>query len=149
MFSPSENNLKQIKSLEFPKSFAAFLQKYRYEFAEKIILVGLISFIFAQIFPNLRATNMQVVVGVTVVILANALFSYIIMRSPKLNISILDRFFPMLVLNTFVALVYVRILSGSESSTSFLTVLFFAYIVTLLTVLYDRFRPYYLQRFSK
>ena len=85
------------------------LKLRRHEFIEKIIFVGLISIIFAQVFPN---------------------------------------FFFMFVVNTFAALTYAKIMVGRDNQVSFLVVMFFAYILTLITVLYDRFRPYYNERFG-
>lgn len=140
--------IKNAKILELPKSYIAMLRKFRLEFIEKIIMVGLISLIFAQMFPSLKGTNVQVVLGVGVVILVNAFFGFLIMKSKIFNVSILERFIPMFVINSFVAIIYVRLLSGSDVNINTLLVLFFAYIITLMTVLYDRFMPYYLERNS-
>jgi len=138
--------LKDTKILETPKSYISLLKKYRFEFTEKIIMVGLISLIFAQMFPTLRASNVQVVMGTSVVILVNALMGYVLLKSSVFSVSTLNKFIPMFVINSFVSIIYVRILTGSDASVNTILVLFFAYIITLLTVLYDRFRPVYLSR---
>ena len=40
--------------------------------AEKVVLLGLISVIFAQVLPDIRASNAGVAVGVAVLVIANA-----------------------------------------------------------------------------
>ena len=124
------------------------LKLRRHEFIEKIIFVGLISIIFAQVFPNFRGTNLEVFTGVTLIILVNAVFSYMIMQSSRFNNALASNFFLMFVVNTFAALTYAKIMVGRDNQVSFLVVMFFAYILTLITVLYDRFRPYYNERFG-
>ncbi len=147
--TPIVKKIDESKYMEIPKSITSYLNKHRIEFTEKIILVGIISIIFAEMLPSFQGTVGQLIAGILVVILGNAVFSYLIIHSSRFTNSLVNRFFPMLVVNTLLAFLYANIMSGPETSISYLTVLFFAYIITLLTVLYDRFRPYYLTRFSK
>lgn len=147
--TPIYKHIEESKYMEVPKSLMSFLNQYSMEFFEKIILVGLISIIFAEMLPSYQGTVGQLIMGVLVVIAGNAVFSFIIMHSSRFSSSMLNRFLPMFVVNAFLAFIYAAIMSGPEDSVSYLTVLFFAYIITLLTVFYDRFRPYYLGRFSK
>ena len=96
--------------MEVPSSFKSMMIKFRFEFVEKIVLVGLITLIFAQIFPSFNGTNIQIILGVTFVILANAVFSYMIMQSSRLNNSMINKFFPMFILNSFAAVIFANIM---------------------------------------
>lgn len=147
--TPFVKTLNESKFANAPKSLFLFFQENRYEFAEKFALVGLIIIVFGKMLPTYQGTVPQLLAGLVTVILGNAIFSFVIMKSSVFNTSITNRFFPMLVLNAFLAFIYAKIISGPESQLSYLTILFLAYIVTLLTVFYDRFRPYYQEKFSK
>ena len=48
--------------------------------AEKIVLVGLISVIYGQTLPGVDATNVQLFIGVAVVVVANAFFTLALAR---------------------------------------------------------------------
>ena len=48
--------------------------------AEKVVLLALISVIFAQVLPDIRASNLGVAVGVTVLVIANAAVSQALRR---------------------------------------------------------------------
>jgi hypothetical protein len=147
--SPVIKESGDSKYMETPKSLMKYFEKYRSEFIEKLVLVGLVSIIFAEMLPSFQGTIFQLIVGVSLVILGNAVFGYVLLHSSKFGTSILNKFFPMFIVNACLAFLYANIMSGPETSVSYLTVLFFAYIITLLTVLYDRFRPFYLERFAR
>jgi hypothetical protein len=47
---------------------------------EKIVLVSLVSIIFAQVLPDVRATNTQIIIGVAVIITINTALSHGLVR---------------------------------------------------------------------
>src|ERR1700752_872853 len=50
---------------------------------EKVVLLGLLSVIFAQTLPELQASNVQVLVGVSAVVVVNAAFTLVMAARSK------------------------------------------------------------------
>jgi hypothetical protein len=128
--------------------FKNMLKGYRNDYLEKIAFVSLVLIIFSYVFPNFRGTNIQIIFGVVITILVNAIFSYLLLNSSRFNSKLISNFFLMYVVNTWIMLIYAKIVAGFGNPVSFLTIMYFAYVMTLITVLYDRFKPYYLERFN-
>jgi len=117
------------------------------DFAEKIVFVAIVSIIFAGVFPSFEPSYIKLSLGVAFVILANAGISYAIIKYSKATDAILDKFSFMFVLNIVIAFVFSTIMAG-ESQVQYFIILLLAYVLTLITVLYDRFKPYYAARFK-
>lgn len=147
-WSPKIKEVTNSKYMKVPKNLKKFFGDHRKEFIEKFLLVGLVSIIFAEMLPSFNGTISLLILGVLVVILGNAVFSYALLHSSVFTSSIVEKFLPMFIMNTVLAFLYVNLVSQS-GMVSYPTVLFLAYILTLLVVFYDRFRPFYLARFSK
>ena len=108
--------------------------------AEKAVLLALISVIFAQVLPDIRASNIGIAVGVTVLVIANAAISQALRRRGRSWTTTGQQFGAMLVVN--LALVAVDALIGGRDGeqTPALTTLFFVLLLSLLIALFDRFR---------
>ena len=108
--------------------------------AEKVVLLSLISVIFAQVLPDIRASNAGVAVGVAVLVIANAGVSEVLRRRGRSWATTAQQFVAMLVIN--VALVAIDALIGGRSGerTPALTTLFFVLLLSLLIALFDRYR---------
>ena len=108
--------------------------------AEKVVLLSLISVIFAQVLPDIRASNAGLAVGVTVLVIANAAVSQALRRRGRSWATTARQFVAMLVIN--VALVAIDALIGGRSGerTPALTTLFFVLLLSLLIALFDRYR---------
>ena len=107
---------------------------------EKVCLLALLCIIFASILPGIDATGLQIVVGVTAIVLANAAISLAAAGRGGLEYAAL--------LPTNLALVYLANALLSERRDFDLGIgLFFAFLITTIIWLYDAFRPVYLQRF--
>ena len=79
---------------------------------EKVVLLSLISVIFAQVLPDIRSTNLGLAAGVAVLVVANAAVSELLRRRGRSWSTTVRQFGAMLVIN--VALVELDALVGSR-----------------------------------
>lgn len=106
--------------------------------AEKIVLVSFLTFIFAQILPNLDARPILIVAGVSVVIVFNSFVSHwFAVRGTRWS-STLVEFLVMAAFNYAGAVAYIFFLPGGEVGG--LVLLFLTLLLTLIVVLYDHYR---------
>jgi hypothetical protein len=114
---------------------------------EKVVMVSLVSIIFAQVLPDVRSTDLQLGVGVALVIIINTTLSHWLSRRGYSWASTLRQFVTMLLINALLTAAYAMFLSSTEGSVSVKTAAFFVLLLTLLVTLYDRYRQVYLMRF--
>jgi hypothetical protein len=115
---------------------------------EKVVMVSLVSVIFAQVLPDVSATNLQLAIGVALVVIINTALSHLLARRRIGWASILRQFIAMAVVNFSLVLAYAGLLRRIGGSLDLATTLFFALLLTLLVVLFDRYRQVYLMRFA-
>jgi hypothetical protein len=120
----------------------------RREVLEQTGLLALLCIIFASILPGINATVLQIVLGVTTIVLANAAISLIAERrgdfAPR---SAVARYCVLLATN--LVLVYAaHALLGDRRDFRLGYGLFFAFLITTILWLYDAFRPVYDERFA-
>jgi hypothetical protein len=113
---------------------------------EKIVLVALVSVIFAQIMPGMRATNLQLAVGVAFVIILNTVVSHWLSRRGTTWRSTFVEFGAMAVVNFGLALLYIFFLPRFDGGLNVNNTLFFVLLLTLIVTLFDRYYPVYRQR---
>ena len=107
--------------------------------AEKIVLLALISVIFAQILPDVRASNLGLALGVTVLVVANAAVSQWLRRRGRTWVGIGRLFVAMLLIN--LGIVFLDTLISDRGGDSPATnTMFFMLILSMLIALFDRFR---------
>jgi hypothetical protein len=116
---------------------------------EKVFLVSLVSIIFAQVLPEVQATNMQIAIGVAFVITINTVLSHWLARRGTEWVSTLQQFVVMAAVNLGLILVYGFVASRTHGSINLGNASFFASLLTLLVTLFDRYRPVYLARFTE
>ena len=109
------------------------------ELIEKTVLVALVSVIFGEMLPTVQISALEVAVGVAVIVIVNTAISR--WRENTFRFGVL------LVLNLGLVYLGSRLLSDAEDFPV-ATGLFFAFLITLLTTLYDRYRPVYEVRFG-
>jgi hypothetical protein len=114
---------------------------------EKVVLVSLVSIIFAQILPEVQATTLQLAIGVALVVTINTALSHWLTRRGIGWASILRQFVAMVMVNASLVLAYAGVLRRIGGSLDLATALLFALLLTLLVVLFDRYRQVYLMRF--
>ncbi len=115
---------------------------------EKIVLVSLVSIIFAHVLPDVRTSDLQLAVGVGFVVLVNTALSHWLARRGIEWPSVLRQFVVMMFVNFGLVLVFALLLPEFDGSISLGTTLFFVLLLTLIVTMFDRYRQVYLMRFG-
>lgn len=116
---------------------------------EKVVMVSLVSVIFAQMLPNMRASNMELAVGVTFVIVLNTFLSHWLAQKGREWVSAMREFAVMAVVNFGLVLLYVFLLPRFDGEINLGNTIFFVLLLTLLVTMFDRYRQVYLARFAE
>jgi hypothetical protein len=116
------------------------------EALEQVSLLALMCFIFSSILPGIDATVLQIVVGVTAIVLANAAISLAAARRGGFGLeSATARYAALLATN--LVLVYLANALLGERDFVLGYGIFFAFLIATIIWLYDAFRPVYDRRF--
>ena len=128
-----ENSLPELNSSE---------RFFNNALIEKIVLVSLLSIIFAQVLPEVRSSNLQLAIGMALLIVINtALSHWLAMRGTHWK-SIIREFIVMSIVNFGIILVFNFLLPRYNGSINLFNTLFFVLLLTLNVTLYDRYRCY-------
>lgn len=112
------------------------------EVLEKAALLSLISIIFAQILPDVQTSALDVGIGVVAIVLINTAISHYSKRTELME-------FPtLLMINLGLIFVQSRFFTDAENFPLG-TALFFAFLISLLLYLYDRYKPVLESRFPQ
>ena len=115
---------------------------------EKIVLVALVSLSFAQALPDVQSSNLQLALGVALVVTINTALSHWLARRGFGWAFALGQFMVMAVVNLGLILAYALLRSSLDDPVSTGNALFFALLLTLLVTLFDHYRQVYLMRFG-
>jgi hypothetical protein len=107
---------------------------------EKIVLVSLLSIIFAQVLPGVRASSLQITIGMAVIIIINTALSQWLARRGTHWSSIIREFIVMTIVNFGIVLAFDFLLPRYNGSIDLFNTLFFMLLLTLNVTLYDRYR---------
>ncbi len=110
---------------------------------EKIVLVSLVTVIFAQVLPEVDATPLQLTVGVAVVVTFNSFLTIRQARAGRTIASAFWAFALLAVANSVFVLVSDIVLQHFEGGLHLVTTMFFLLLLSLVVTLYDRWRPVY------
>lgn len=116
---------------------------------EKIFLVGLISVVFAQVLPDLRATNAQLFSALAILVVLNTAFSLWAARGGRGGQSAVIAFLVRLAVNIGLVLLAGWLLGRGEGEVNQVATVFFVLLLSLITSLHDRYRPVYEVRFAE
>jgi hypothetical protein len=118
-----------------------------HELFEKTALITLLVIIFAHILPGIRSTDMELALGITVVIIVNTLLSEWLARRGVAWPHALRQGIVMFAVNlpVFLAVSFVRYRAYTPAALTNIVV--FVLLLSLIITLYDRYRPIYLVRF--
>jgi hypothetical protein len=116
--------------------------------AEKIVLVSLVSVIFGQVIPEVRASPLQLTLGVAVVATFNAALTLRRARTGRTVESVFLEFTLLSVANVLFVVAASVLLRRSAGDIDIGTTLFFLLQLSLMVTLYDRFKPVYDVRFK-
>ncbi|HET6475135.1 MAG TPA: hypothetical protein VFH93_03530 [Thermoleophilia bacterium] len=111
--------------------------------AEKAVFLGLVSVIFAQILPGVALSNFGVLIFVSVFVTINALVSQAMARRGRAWNSVAVELGGMAIVNLVIVLLmqfFDRVVGIIDNPAPVGTTLFFVFLVTVLTVLFDRYR---------
>jgi hypothetical protein len=118
------------------------------ELAEKVALLGLLSVLFAEILPHVEASAFEVGLAVVAIVCANTAISMWSARRERLTFESSGLTFAgLLAINLGFIYLLSRFFSPAEDFPVG-TALFFAFLISLLTWLYDLYKPIYDVRFS-
>ena len=108
---------------------------------EKVVLLALISVIFAQVLPDMRSSNLALAVGCQPSwSCSNAAVSQWLRRRGSSWSTTATTFVAMLVINIGIVTVDAVLGPGRRGNTPDLNTLFFVLLLSLLIALFDRFR---------
>jgi hypothetical protein len=116
---------------------------------EKVILVSLVTTIFAQILPGVQAGLLQIATAVAFVIILNTVISHWLARRGTEWHHARTQFIVMGLVNLGLVLLYSFLLSILGGSLNVGNTLFFVLLLTLIVVMFDRYYPIYLARFTE
>jgi hypothetical protein len=108
--------------------------------AEKTVLLVLVSVIFAQVLPDIDASDLAVALSVVAVVVLNAAISQALRRHGRSWASTARAFAAMLVINLGIVTLAAVLGGTGDDDTPALVTLFFVLVLSLLIALYDRFR---------
>jgi hypothetical protein len=106
---------------------------------EKVVLIGLLSVIFAQTLPGIDATNLELFFGIAVVVVVNAAFTLALARRSMNTESIALTFAARTLANVVLVAVASWLLGAGDLSVA--PTMFFLTLLSLLTTLHDRWQP--------
>ena len=106
--------------------------------AEKVVLLGLISVIYAQTLPGIHASNTETFVGVGAFVVINAAITMAVARRGRAIESLGLAFLARLLVDVAIVVV-ARWLAGADSSPW--NTIFFLALISLITTLHDRWQP--------
>ncbi len=106
---------------------------------ERVVLIGLLSVIYARILPGLEVSGLRLFVGISVFVVANVAITLLSARRAGSRERLAAAFAVRVVVN--IGLVLVARLVLGDGALSLTDTLFFVLLLTLLTTLQDRFAP--------
>lgn len=109
--------------------------------AEKIVLVGLVSVIYAQVLPDYDGSNVQLFIGVGIIVAVNAAFTIVASKRLWTVESAWAGFVGRLAFNIAFAYGADWLLNRNSGNLDIIDTLFFLSLVSLMTSLHDRYRP--------
>ena len=109
--------------------------------AEKVVLVGLISVVYAQVLPNVRASDVELFSGLAVFVVVNAGIALAAARRGR-SLPTLSAVFGLRMLaNVGMVLLANALLGRTGGGTDLGATLFFVFLLSLITTLHDAYRP--------
>jgi hypothetical protein len=119
---------------------------FDWRLVEKIVLVGFVCVIFAQILPDVDSTNLQIFAGTAILIAIDSLLGLWTARRSRGISSIAWSFFWLALANG--AIVALGQLTRGDEAQPLGDTIFFVLLLTLIVTLYDRYEPFHGVRFQ-
>jgi hypothetical protein len=116
---------------------------------EKVMLIGFLSVIYGQVLPDRRSTDAQLFLGIAAFVVVNAAISLWIARRSRSLDSALLAFGARVLLNAGLVLLSAWLLGRGDGEINRGIALFFILLLSLITLLDDRYRPVHEVRRSR
>ena len=113
---------------------------FGWSFVEKVILTTMIAMIFANILPAIQVGAGSLILGTIVVIAVNTLISEWLYERHVTMRTLRVLYVLMVVANLGTVLIFYSLLGSSETKIRFGNTAFFVALLTLIVVLFDRYR---------
>lgn len=110
---------------------------------ERIVLVGLLSVLFAQVLPGVEASPPAVFVGVGAFVAINIALTHAVYRRSRSIPSLAAAFGVRVAANVALVLVEGQLLDRIGGELSYAHTLFFVFLLSLLLTMHDRWHPVY------
>jgi hypothetical protein len=123
-----------------PAKVAEPLAVFGWPFFEKAALASMVAMIFANILPGVEATALQIALGTTLTIAISTLLSEWLAKREVSWRSTGVQFAFMAAANFAIVIVFYVLLGSDEDSLRLGNTLFFVTLLTLILVLFDRYR---------
>jgi hypothetical protein len=115
--------------------------------AEKVVLVGLISVIYGEVLPDLHVSSFRLFLGIATVVVVNAAVTIALARASMGTDKAVVAFGARLLLNVAIVVGARLLLDGERIDVR--AALFFAVMLSLITLLHDRYLPVHAARVSQ
>ena len=115
---------------------------------EKVVLVGLLWVIYAQVLPGTTATTTQLFLGTAAFVVVNTAVSVWVARSARGLESAMLAFGVRVLMNAGLVVAVNGLLVRHQGHLNLANAVFFVLLLSLLTLLDDRYRPIYERRFG-
>ncbi len=113
---------------------------------EKVVLVGLLSVLFAQILPGVRSSEVQLFIGTTILVVVNAAIVLIAARRAVTTGSLVVAFAFRLAVNGALVVVAELFFGTAPGDINAGSAFFFLFLLSLLTTLHDHYQPVHAYR---
>jgi hypothetical protein len=120
---------------------------FDWRLVEKIVLVGFVCVIFAQILPDVDATSLQILAGTAILITIDSLLGLWTARRSRGISSIVWAFVWLALANGVI--VAIGQFTRADDELRLGNVIFFVLLLTLIVTLYDRYEPFHGVRFEQ
>ena len=113
---------------------------------EKVVLVGLLSVLFAQILPGIQSTEVQMFIGTSILVVVNAAMVLVAARRTLSIESLAVAFVVRMAVNSGLVLLADWFLGAVPGEVHVGNALFFLFLLSLLTTLHDHYQPVHAYR---
>ena len=137
------------EAVERDREIAKYWRLFDLHLVEKVVLVAVVTVIFAQIVPGVNTTQPKLVLGTGIIVTLNGFIGLLRARAHRTPESGIVLFVGIALTNVVIAGLAEALLRFRSGGLDIHASLFFLLLLTLIVMLYDRWRPVYDVRFVR